>query len=58
MSGYVDVSADRSRRTSPSRPHPAAVTAVLAYFDTSRLSNGGTETINLLIEKADHLAHG
>jgi hypothetical protein len=34
------------------------VTAVLAYFDTSRLSKGGTETVKLLIEKADHLAHG
>ena len=31
---------------------------VLAYFDTAGLSNGGTEAINLLIEKARRLAHG
>ncbi|MDP9434643.1 MAG: transposase [Actinomycetota bacterium] len=31
---------------------------VLAYFDTHGLSNGGTEAINLLIEKARRLAHG
>jgi transposase len=31
---------------------------VLAYFDTSRVSNGGTEAINLLIEKTRRLAHG
>jgi len=27
---------------------------VVAYFDTGRLSNGGTEAINLLIEKTDN----
>jgi transposase len=31
---------------------------VLAYFDTSRLSNGGTEAINMIIEKIRRLAHG
>ncbi|MDT0264075.1 transposase [Jatrophihabitans lederbergiae] len=31
---------------------------VLAYFDTSAVSNGGTEAINLLIEKTRRLAHG
>ncbi len=31
---------------------------VLAYLDTDGLSNGGTEAINMLIEKARRLAHG
>ncbi len=31
---------------------------VLAYFDTDGLSNGGTEAINMLIEKTRRLAHG
>ncbi len=31
---------------------------ILAYFDTDGLSNGGTEAINMLIEKARRLAHG
>jgi transposase len=31
---------------------------VLAYFDTDRVSNGGTEAINLIIEKVRRLAHG
>jgi hypothetical protein len=31
---------------------------VLAYFATSGVSNGGTEAINLLIEKTRRLAHG
>jgi len=31
---------------------------VLARFDTERISNGGTEAINLLIEKVRRLAHG
>jgi transposase len=31
---------------------------VLAYFDTDGLSNGGTEAINMFIEKARRLAHG
>jgi transposase len=31
---------------------------VLAYFDTSGVSNGGTEAINLIIEKVRRLAHG
>ena len=31
---------------------------VLAYFDTSGVSNGGTEAINLIIEKIRRLAHG
>jgi transposase len=30
---------------------------VLAYFDTSRVSNGGTEAINLISEKGRRLAH-
>jgi len=29
----------------------------LAYFDTGGVSNGGTEAINLLIEKTRRLAH-
>lgn len=33
-------------------------TQVLAYFATSGVSNGGTEAINLLIEKTRRLAHG
>ena len=31
---------------------------VLAYFDTSNVSNGGTEAINLINEKVRRLAHG
>ncbi len=31
---------------------------VLAYFDPDGLSNGGTEAINMLIEKTRRLAHG
>ena len=31
---------------------------VLAYFPTNGVSNGGTEAINLLIEKTRRLAHG
>jgi transposase len=31
---------------------------VLAYFDTGGISNGGTEAINLMIEKTRRLAHG
>jgi transposase len=31
---------------------------VLAYFDTDGVSNGGTEAINLIIEKTRRLAHG
>jgi hypothetical protein len=31
---------------------------VLAYFDTGGVSNGGTEAINLIIEKTRPLAHG
>ena len=31
---------------------------VLAYFDTHGVSNGGTEAVNLLIEKTRRLAHG
>jgi len=31
---------------------------VLAYFDTAGVSNGGTEAINLIIEKVRRLAHG
>jgi transposase len=31
---------------------------VLAYFTTSGVSNGGTEAINLLIEKTRRMAHG
>jgi len=31
---------------------------VLAYFDTTGVSNGGTEAVNLLIEKTRRLAHG
>ena len=30
----------------------------MAYFDTAGVSNGGTEAINLLIEKTRRLAHG
>ncbi|PZS30713.1 MAG: ISL3 family transposase, partial [Pseudonocardiales bacterium] len=31
---------------------------VLAYFATKGVSNGGTEAVNLLIEKTRRLAHG
>ena len=31
---------------------------VLAYFDTTGVSNGGTEAINLIVEKVRRLAHG
>jgi transposase len=31
---------------------------VHAYFDTSGVSNGGTEAINLIFEKIRRLAHG
>jgi transposase len=31
---------------------------VLAYFDTSGVSNGGTEAINMIIKKVRRLAHG
>ena len=31
---------------------------ILAYFDTHGVSNGGTEAINLIIEKVRRLAHG
>ena len=31
---------------------------VLAYFDATGVSNGGTEAINLIIEKVRRLAHG
>ncbi len=31
---------------------------VLARFDTHRISNGGTEAVNLIIEKTRRLAHG
>ena len=31
---------------------------VLAYFDTGGVSNGGTEAINMIIEKIRRLAHG
>lgn len=31
---------------------------MLAYFDTAGLSNGGTEAINGLIDKARRLTHG
>ncbi len=33
-------------------------THILARFDTQRISNGGTEAINLIIEKVRRLAHG
>jgi transposase len=33
-------------------------THVLARFDTERISNGGTEAVNLIIEKTRRLAHG
>jgi hypothetical protein len=31
---------------------------VLARFDTHQISNGGTEAVNLIIEKTRRLAHG
>ncbi len=31
---------------------------MLAYFVTGGVSNGGTEAINLIIEKTRRLAHG
>ena len=46
-------------RDRPARPHPARLEVpVLAYFDTSGVSNGGTKAINLIIEKVRRLAHG
>ena len=33
-------------------------TQILAYFTTGGVNNGGTEAINLLIEKTRRLAHG
>jgi transposase len=33
-------------------------TQILAYFDTGGVSNGGTEALNLIIEKVRRLAHG
>jgi transposase len=33
-------------------------TQILAYFDTHGVNNGGTEAINLIIEKVRRLAHG
>ena len=47
---------------SPRSPDSAAPSGlaphVLAYFDTHGVSNGGTEAINLIIEKVRRLAHG
>ncbi len=41
----------------PARPDRARLAAqVLAYFDTDGLSNGGTEAINMRMEKARRLA--
>ena len=31
---------------------------VLARFDAHRISNGGTEAVNLIIDKTRRLAHG
>ena len=46
-------------RGRPPRPHPEDVAQhVLARFETHRISNGGTEAVNLLIEKTRRLAHG
>ena len=33
-------------------------TQLLAYFTTGGVSNGGTEAVNLVIEKTRRLAHG
>ncbi|WP_035060673.1 transposase, partial [Cellulomonas bogoriensis] len=33
-------------------------TQILTHFDTDGVSNGGTEAINLIIEKTRRLAHG
>jgi transposase len=43
-------------------PGSAALSApwksqILAYFNTHGVSNGGTEAINLIIEKVRRLAH-
>jgi transposase len=40
------------------RTLPAWRAQVVAYFDTKGVSNGGTEAINLIIEKVRRLAHG
>jgi transposase len=42
----------------PGRTLKAWRQQVLAYFETSGVSNGGTEAINLIIEKIRRLAHG
>ena len=40
------------------RPLRAWKAQILPYFDTHGVSNGGTEAINLIIEKVRRLAHG
>jgi transposase len=60
--------AERVRASFPTCPIPELVRLgrtlrawrqqVLAYFATKGVSNGGTEAINLLIEKTRRLAHG
>src|SRR4051794_13049880 len=40
------------------RTLPAWKQQVLAYFNTAGVSNGGTEAINLIVEKVRRLAHG
>ena len=42
----------------PGRTLRAWKAQILAYFDTHGVSNGGTEVINLIIEKVGRLAHG
>ena len=42
----------------PGRTLKAWKQQVLAYFDTNGVSNGGTEAINLIIEKVRRLGHG
>ena len=46
-------------RGRPARPHPARLAAAGAgLLRHRRVSNGGTEAINLIIEKVRRLAHG
>ena len=47
------------RRGRPPRPDTAGLArADPGHFDTGGVSNGGTEAINLIIEKTRRLAHG
>ena len=48
----------RAHHARPGRTLRQWKSHVLARFDTHRISNGGTEAVNLIIEKTRRLAHG